>query len=88
MWAIVRDIQCKKCHYRGLAEDQGMDDCPPHRIFKPLGKNAKGKLHFKCPSCNTVAAYSPYSFIHPVIRIIFFAIITTMIWAVIKWIAK
>ena len=22
MWAIVRNIQCKKCYLRGLAEDQ------------------------------------------------------------------
>jgi len=88
MWAIVRNIQCKKCYLRGLAEDQDAENYPQNRIFKPLGKNAKGQLHFKCPSCNAVAAYSPYSFLHPTIKIIFFAIIATILFALIKWILK
>jgi hypothetical protein len=74
MWAIMRDISCKKCHFRGLAEDQDLTDYPQDKRFKHLGKNAKGNLYFQCPSCNTVSTYSPYGFLHPTIKIIFFEI--------------
>lgn len=88
MWAIVRDIRCKKCGVRGEAEDQALNDVPQTRIFKPLGKDAKGNLHFRCPSCHTVGTYSPYSFLHPAIKIIFFGIIAAIIWSAIKWLSK
>jgi hypothetical protein len=88
MWAILRDIICKKCHFQGVAEDQDLTDNPQDKRFKPLGKNAKGHLYFRCPSCNTVATYSPYSFLHPAIKIIFFALIAALIWTIIKWILK
>jgi phage FluMu protein Com len=88
MWAIVRDIRCKKCGYNGVAEDQGLDGVPQDRIFKHSGNNAKGHLYFRCPSCNTVKAFSPYSFIHPAIKIAAGGILVAIIWGIIILIAK
>ncbi|MBA4392713.1 MAG: hypothetical protein C0407_04080 [Desulfobacca sp.] len=88
MWAIVRDMICKKCGFKGIAEDEGLNEIPRNKIFKHLGKTAKGHLHFRCPSCKTVAAYSPYSFIHPVIKIIAGALIAVIILGIIKSLSK
>jgi hypothetical protein len=86
MWAIVRNIACKKCGFRGMAEDQGPDEVPVRRIFKHLGKTAKGHLLFRCPSCNTVSPYSPYRFFHPAIKQTFFVILVLIIVVLAKWI--
>jgi hypothetical protein len=88
MWAIIRDIICKKCRFSGVAEDQDLDDTPQNKRFKNLGKDAKGNLYFRCPSCNTVSTYSPYGFLHPAIKIIFFVLLAALIWTIIKWISK
>lgn len=88
MWAIVRDIKCKKCGFKGFAEDEGPDEIPLDRIFKHLGKKAKGHLLFRCPSCNGVEAYSPYSFIHPTIKSIAFTLIAILIMGLVKLLAK
>ncbi len=88
MWAIVRDLVCKKCRFRGMAEDQGPDEVPQRKIFKHLGKTPKGQLLFRCPSCHTVAPYSPYGFIHPAIKITFFVIIALILLGLVKWVSK
>jgi hypothetical protein len=88
MWAIVRNIVCKKCGLRGMAEDQGADDCPVRRIFKFQGKNSRGHLLFRCPSCNTVSTYAPYKFFHPAIKSTFFVIIVLVIVALLKWVSR
>jgi hypothetical protein len=88
MWAIVRDIRCKTCGFKGVAEDQGPDDVPQNRIFKHTGNNAKGQLYFRCPSCHTVKAYAPYNFLHPAIKMVLGGILVAIIWGVIIWIGK
>lgn len=69
-----------------MAEDQGPDEVPQRRIFKHLGKTAKGHLLFRCPSCNTVSPYSPYVFFHPAIKHTFFIIVVLIILVLGKWI--
>jgi hypothetical protein len=88
MWAIVRNIVCKKSGLRGMAEDQGPDDYPARRIFKHQGKNAKGHLLFQCPSCKTVSPYSPYTFFHPANKNTLYVIIILIIVALLKSISR
>jgi hypothetical protein len=79
---------CKKCSFRGVAEDREPDEYPQRKIFKHLGKNPRGHLLFRCPSCKTVSPYSPYGFFHPAIRITFFAIIALILLGLVKMISK
>jgi hypothetical protein len=88
MWAIIRDLVCKKCGFKGVAEDQGPEEYPQRKVFKHLGKIPKGHLLYRCPSCQTVAPYSPYGFIHPTIKIILLGIIVLIILGLVKWVSK
>ncbi len=85
---MSRKITCKNCRYKGVIEAHDTQGYPQNQIFKHLGKDREGYLHFLCPSCNADIPYSPYIFFNPIIKIVFYAIVALVIWGIIKWIGK
>jgi hypothetical protein len=85
---MSRKITCKHCRFQGVIEAHDTQGYPPNQIFKSLGKDREGYLHFLCPSCSADKPYSPYSFFNPTIKIVFYAIVALVIWGIIKCIGK
>ncbi len=82
--AFSRTIKCKQCRFKGVVEAHDTEDYPPEKIFKHLGKDPEGYLHFQCPSCGADEAYSPYQFFNPVAKLGCLVIIVIIIWVLIK----
>lgn len=82
--AASRKIQCRKCSFSGLVDAHDTKGYPRKIIFKQLGKDANGHLHFKCPSCGSDVAYSPYSFISPGFKFGCLAVVIFVVWLVLK----
>jgi hypothetical protein len=85
MKVITRKIKCRVCGFTGVIEAIDTKDYPPKNIFRQKGKDSKGYLHFKCPSCREVRPYSPYYFINPSIKIAFCLILALILWGSIEW---
>lgn len=81
---FTRKIKCKKCGFSGEIEAQDTQYYPPQKIFKQLGKDVKGYLHFQCPSCKTDEPYSPYTFFNPVVKIGCLIFLVFFAWIIIK----
>lgn len=83
---LSRKITCKQCGFAGVVEAHDTQNYSPGKIFKHLGKDINGYLHFLCPSCAADESYSPYTFINPTFKIGCFVIIFVIIWLIIKYI--
>lgn len=82
---ITRNIKCKKCGNHGVVEAHDtINHYPPNDIFKNLGKDTDGYMHFLCPKCGADGSYSPYSFFHPLVKFSFYIIIGIIIWCIYK----
>lgn len=79
-----RKIKCKKCGFNGVVEAHDTQNYPPEKIFKHLGKDVDGYLHFQCPSCGTDEPYSPYTFINPGFKFGCLVFIALIVWLIIK----
>jgi DNA-directed RNA polymerase subunit RPC12/RpoP len=74
-----RKIRCKECGLRGVIEAHDTQHYPVNDIFRHLGKDAKGFLHFKCPYCGADEPYSPYSFFNPIIKLVLGALLVLLV---------
>jgi hypothetical protein len=61
---VTRDIKCGACGFEGKVEAHDtVSKVPESQIFKNLGKDPSGFLHFKCPSCNKHLSADPLKII-------------------------
>ena len=88
MATISRKISCKLCGFKGVVEAHDTKDYPSSKIFKMLGKDSKGFLHFLCPSCQADGTYSPSEFISPVPKIIGFVVLAIILWAIYRFVFR
>ncbi len=72
--SISRNIKCKSCGHDGYVEAVDTQNISKDKIFKHLGKDQDGYLHFKCPACNSESAYSPYGFFKGCLIVLFIII--------------
>lgn len=84
--AFSRKIKCKACGFNGIIEAHDTQSYPPEKVFKHLGRDVEGYLHFQCPSCEADEAYSPYTFFNPVIKIGCLIVFVFLAWLIIKFI--
>ena len=81
---LSRKIKCKHCSFTGVIEAHDTMNYPTDKIFKHLGKDARGYLHFLCPACTADEGYSPYTFINPLFEFGFLIVIGLMIYILFK----
>ena len=56
-------VKCKYCGFKGVIEAHDTQKYPRDKIFKLLGKDREGYIHFKCPACETDINFSPFEFL-------------------------
>ena len=86
MASISRKITCRACGFKGVVEAHDTPNYPPSQIFKMLGKDKKGYMHFLCPSCSVEGSHSPNEFVSPIAKIIGCVLLAIIIWAIYRWI--
>lgn len=83
---ISRRIKCKICKFVGVVEAHDTVHFPPEKVFKLLGKDLEGYLHFQCPRCGSDCVYSPYYFFSFPMKVGCLIVLSLIAWMVIKFI--
>lgn len=81
---LSRKIKCKACGFHGFVEAYDTQNYLPGKIFKHLGKDVDGYLHFQCPTCGIDKRYSPYGFFNPAIKIGCLIFLAFFVWLIIR----